>query len=400
MKACRFPLSILCAAFVLLAWATCVLPGNGTSPTQIRLSWSASPKNTMTVVWETASPTESSVVEYGTTKKLGERAVGRRVTYPYETGIIHEAVINSLKPGKRYFYRAGDSKGGFSAFSFFKTAPTGGKDFLFTAFGDHGVGKISKANVNRVLEEKPAFHLIMGDLSYANGKQKVWDKWFKQLEPLSRSIPVMPALGNHENEKINGHKIGYIAYQARMALPPPETRYSFDYNEARFVSFNSNDFRNDEQMTWFVDTLKNAQADKSVRWVIVYQHHPLYSSTVGRLNNKPLIAAVRHILDRYNVDLVLAGHNHNYERSYPLVGESIAQSGSGPYQKGKGVVFVISGGGGRRLYKFTPEVPSTTARRESAPHYLRVQVTRKKLRVEAIRAEQRAVLDSFTIQAP
>ncbi len=195
--------------------------------------------------------------------------------------------------------------------------------------------------------------------------------------------------------------MGYVAYQARLALPPPETRYSFDYNEVRFLSFNSDDFRNKEQMAWFVDTLKNARADKSVKWVIVYQHHPLYSSTVGRLNNKSLIAAVRRILDSYNVDLVLAGHNHNYERSYPLVGESIAQSGSGPYQKGKGVVFVISGGGGgRRLYKFTPEVPSTTARRESVPHYLRVQVTRKKLRVEAIRAEKRTVLDSFTIQAP
>ncbi len=133
MKTCRFPLSILCAAFVLLAWTTCVLPGDSTYPTQIRLSWSASPKNTMTVVWETASATESSVVEYGTTKKLGEKVMGRRVTYPYETRIFHEVVINNLKPSKRYFYRVGDSRGGFSAFSFFETGSTRGKDFLFTA---------------------------------------------------------------------------------------------------------------------------------------------------------------------------------------------------------------------------------------------------------------------------
>ena len=400
IKASRLRLSILCATSLLLAWIAFEILRDSTPPTQVRLSWSASPKTTMTVVWQTAAPKEDPVVEYGTTEKLGNRAIGRRVTYPYETGIIHEVVISGLEPGKPYFYRVGDSKGKFNAISSFETAPTNGKDFLFTAFGDHGVGKISKANVDVVLAEKPVFNLILGDLSYANGKQKEWDKWFKQLEPLSRSIPVMPALGNHENEEINGHRVGYIAYLARFALPPPEAQYSFDYSGAHYVSFNSDDFQNKEQMAWFVNTLKKAQTDKSVRWLIVYQHHPLYSSTVGRLNNEPLIAAVRHILDQYKVDLVLAGHNHNYERSYPLVGEAIAQTGSGPYQKGKGVIFVISGGGGRPLYKFTPELPTITARRESVPHYLRVRVTRRELRVEAIRTEGRTVLDSFTIQAP
>ncbi len=400
MKASRFRLSIVWAAFVLLAWTTYVLLGDGPSPTQTRLSWSKSPKTTMTVVWQTASPTESSVVEYGITEKLGKRAMGRRVTYPYKTGMIHEALISGLDPDMRYFYRVGDSKAGFSVISSFKTAPNRGEDILFTAFGDHGLGKVSKSNVDLVLAEKPAFHLILGDLSYANGKQKIWDEWFEQLEPLSRSIPVMPALGNHENEEINGRRIGYTAYQARFALPHPETRYSFDYSEARFVSFNTDDFSNEEQTRWFVDTLKKAQADKNIRWVIVYQHHPLYSSTIERLNNEPLIAAVRHVLDQYKVDLVLAGHNHNYERSYPLVGETIVQSGSGPYQKGKGTVFVISGGGGRPLYKFTPEVPVITSRRESVWHYLRVRATKKELRVEAIRTKERTVLDSFTIQAP
>src|SRR6266536_2318251 len=80
-------------------------------------------------------------------------------------------------------------------------APAAPQEFVFTVFGDHGVGKISKANVELALAEKPAFHLILGDLSYAKGKQKVWETWFEQLEPMSRAIPVMPALGNHEDEK-------------------------------------------------------------------------------------------------------------------------------------------------------------------------------------------------------
>ncbi len=382
---------------ILLAGSALLLPVDGTSPTQLRLSWTGPPETSMTIMWQTAFPTEISVVEYGTTEDLGQRALGKGVGYKYAAGVLHEVRLEGLQPGTRYFYRAGDPAAGFSSISSFTTAPAAPQEFVFTVFGDHGVGKISKANVELALAEKPAFHLILGDLSYANGKQKVWDKWFEQLEPMSRAIPVMPALGNHEDEKVNGKRVRYAPYLARLALPPPETYYSFDYSNARFVTFNSDDFKNPEQMAWFVDRLKKSREDKSVRWLIVYQHHPLYSSNAGRGNNKHLIKATRKIYDEFKVDLVLAGHNHNYERSYPLTGDRVAQNGSGPYKKGNGVVFVISGGGGDSLYQFTRQTPAITARRESVSHYLRVRVSEKELRIEALRTKDRSILDSFRI---
>jgi hypothetical protein len=395
----KFRPLLLLALLPLVAYSTGFGAAQGATPEQIRISWSASPQSALAIIWQTALVTDNPVVEYGTDEKLGKKVSAERVTYPYETGVINQAVIDGLKPGKRYFYRVGDPATGFSAVSSFETAPKSRDDFVFTAFGDHGVGEVSKANVTRVLEEKPAFHLIMGDLSYANGIQPVWDDYFRQLEPLARTIPVMPATGNHENERIAGERIGYAAFLARMALPPPETRYSFDYGAARFVCFNSDDFRNEEQMAWFKETLKKAREDNKVRWVIVYQHHPLYSSNVRRLNNLPLIATVRSILDQYKVDLVLAGHNHNYERSFPLLADTVAQTGQGPYQQGQGVVFVISGGGGKSLYEFTPEVPAVTASRESIPHYLRVRASKSKLKVDAIRTSDRSLIESFTIQS-
>lgn len=382
----------------LLCVAAVLAPADGILPTQLRLSWSSDPTTSMTVAWQTARPA-ASVVEFGTSEKLGRSVEGKRVAYAYETGTIHEATMKGLQPGTRYFYRAGDPDSGFSTISSFRTAPLEHGDFVFTGFGDHGVGDMSALNVERVLEEEPAFHLIFGDLSYANGRQSVWDDWFVQLERLARTVPVMPALGNHENERLAGERIGYVAYLSRLSLPPPESRYSFDYGAARFVCFNSDDFKNEEQMAWMVETLKKAREDSRVQWLIVYQHHPLYSSTVGRLNNGPLAAAVRDVLDRYNVDLVFGGHNHNYERSYPLTGETVRQPGRGPYRKGNGVVFVISGGGGKSLYRFTPERPAVTARRESVPHYMKVKVSKKQLEVQAIRTEDRSLLDSFAIRA-
>src|SRR5688500_12784662 len=151
----KFRPSVVLALLPLVAFSTGFAVAEGPSPEQIRISWSASPQSSMAVIWQTASITENPVVEYGTDEKLGKKVPAERVTYPYETGVIHQAVIADLKPGKRYFYRVGDRAAGFSAISSFETAPNSRDDFVFTAFGDHGVGEISKANVTQILEEKP-----------------------------------------------------------------------------------------------------------------------------------------------------------------------------------------------------------------------------------------------------
>jgi predicted MPP superfamily phosphohydrolase len=382
----------------------CAFPGtaqgqaNRSNPTQLRLSWSEDPQTTMTVVWQTAVPTATATVEYGTTPRLGMTASGRRVTYAYETGVIHEVTLRGLKPGRLYYYRAGDPVGGFSGISQFRTAPARPEEFTFTAFGDQGTGPASRKNVDHIAAENPPFHLLLGDFSYANGNQPIWDTWFEQNEPMTRAIPLMSALGNHENETINGKRVGYVAALARLAMPPPETWYTFDYCGVRFVSFNSDDFKNPTQLKWFDDTLSAARSDPKVRWLVVFQHHPLYSSNERRLNNQPLIDTVRKLLDQYQVDLVLAGHNHNYERSYSLRGDAIRNADRTSYRKGEGTVYVVSGGGGKSLYQFTPQTPAITAYRESIEHYLRVHVPRRgPLVVEAVRTRDRTVMDRFEI---
>jgi hypothetical protein len=96
---------------------------------------------------------------------------------------------------------------------------------------------------------------------------------------------------------------------------------------------------------------------------------------------------------------VLAGHNHNYERSFALKGAEPISTDSSGSRKGEGVVFVISGGGGKSLYNLTPEAPARMAYRESMPHYLRVRVpARGALVVEAVRTKDRSIADRFEIR--
>ncbi len=353
-------------------------PAQTTVPTQIRLSFGEDPAHVVRVVWQTDLAVAGSVADYGTTPAMGHRAGARRVTYAHETGVIHEATMAGLKPGTVYYYRVGDGKTEWSSARSFRTAPDRHRDFFFTAFGDHGIRDASRRNVENILAEQPAFHLIMGDISYANGNQPKWDDYFRQIEPLASYIPIMPTLGNHENETmtINGArvKVGYESYLARFALPGRENYYSWRYSNACFVAFNSDKFEDPDQLVWLDRTLAEARADKKVRWVIVYQHHPLYGTSNRRGNNKKLIATVEHIYDRHRVDLVLLGHDHHYERQFPIRAGQATSFEKESYPQGVGVLYVLQGGGGQSLYDFQGVIPEHTMVRDKSHGYLRISV--------------------------
>jgi acid phosphatase type 7 len=376
-------------------------------PTQLRLSYGEDPKTTIRVVWQTPQAEGEPAVEYGPTDALGSLATGKRVTYPLATGTIYEVTLTGLKPGAKYHYRAGHAGGAFSPTYTFQTAVADPDEFFFTAFGDHGAKPATSGrNVQNIIKEAPAFHLLLGDISYANGDQPVWDTYLQMLEPLARQIPFMPTLGNHEYEsKVapDGEKLGYRSYLARFALPGNEDHYTFDYGNARFVAINSDSLQrfNDEaqkQLAWLRETLAKARKDPKVRWLIVFQHHPLYGSTKNRGNNTKLIQMLEPIFDEFKVDLVLEGHDHVYERKYPLRAGSPVSTNKQSYRQSAGTIYVIQGGGGQSIYELVPEQPATTAIREAVNGYLRVRVPKDgPLTVEARRLDG-TLIEQFQIQ--
>jgi 3',5'-cyclic AMP phosphodiesterase CpdA len=115
------------------------------------------------------------------------------------------------------------------------------------------------------------------------------------------------------------------------------------------------------------DWLKADLAANKLPWVVVYFHKPPYSKgshdSDVELDMKSLREHVNPLFEQYKVDLVIAGHSHVYERSYPMRGHYgvnvtfdaathvVAQTRSanqyvvGP--KGQGVIYVVSGSGGK-----------------------------------------------------
>ena len=370
------------------------------APTQVRISYGEDPTRMMRLMWQTAAPTASRTVEYGETAELGMVAAGTQPTYAYQTGALAEATLYNLKPKTKYFYRVGSKEGGFSPVREFMTADPDPKEFVFTAYGDHGVTPEAVKNVDNVLFEKPAFHLMLGDISYANGVQPIWDKYLEQIEPMASVIPFMITLGNHENEdiKVDGKdvEIGYVATLARFAMPGAEHWYTFDYGCARFVSINSDAYKAPGHLEWVDATLAAARRDPKIKWIIVLQHHPVYGTSKGRGDNQGLIENVAPIFDKYKVDLVLEGHDHHYERQYPMRANAITSKDKSKYKKGVGTLYVIEGGGGRPSYDFSDPIPEKCALREKTNGYVRVKVSKKAISVEAKRLD-RSLVEKFEI---
>lgn len=367
------------------------------APKQLRLAFGEHPPTQFNITWQTQRPVDEPVVEYGETPNLGKRVVAERIRYPYETGAIYRAYLNALKPGQRYYYRVGSRNGSYSRAYSFRTPLDRPHDFVFTAFADHGTTRHSVQNSRNVLAHNPTFHFIAGDLSYANGRQPIWDTYLEQLEVLAARIPVMASFGNHENERIEGQRIGYIAAETRFGMPNKGQYYEFTISNARFVAFNSNERDDDAQYAWLERTLQRARADRAIRWLIVFTHHPLYGSTRRRGNNPAMIQRFQPLFDRYRVDLVIHGHDHVYERMYPMrENKAVVNSGT-RYPKGAGVVYVTCGGGGVSLYDLMPEPTPWTAKREKTYCYLKVRVpVQGALRVEAYRGDN-SLIEAFEI---
>jgi hypothetical protein len=345
---------------------------------------------------------------YGRTVEAEERVYTEALTG--QTVYTYHAALSHLQPDTLFIYQAlNDGAGPVSAS--FKTAPAGrSRGFRFTSFGDQAVPVKIGAGlgpwttnagfiVPAVEALDPLFHLFNGDLCYANVSDDPIATWTAFHENDARSAanrPWMPSAGNHENEVGNGPQ-GYLSHQTRFALPDNGSKdfrgnwYAFTAGTIRVISLNNDDvclqdgafsaFRRDhvpgyiaggdnpyihgyssgEQKRWLERELAAASCSRDIDWIIVCMHQVAMSS--AHFNGADL--GIRQnwlpLFDKYGVDLVVAGHEHHFERTFPvrgsLPGSSLltpAPQSSDPslMDTSLGTVHMIIGGGGHS--GFTP----------------------------------------------
>jgi 3',5'-cyclic AMP phosphodiesterase CpdA len=350
------------------------------------------------VSWHTVAAVGNPRVMLGTpTGGFGRTVAAETVSYrdaKSSTEIrVNHARLRGLTPDTDYVYAAVHD-GASPELGTVRTAPSGRGAFTFTSFGDQATPTIGKlvgtsfANDNlgspaagdittAVERIGPLFNLVNGDLCYANLAQdriRTWSDWFESNSRSARHRPWMPAAGNHENELGNG-PIGYAAYQTYFAVPDSgsddELRglwYSFTAGSVRVISLNNDDvcfqdggnsyvrgYSGGAQKRWLEGELATARSDKGIDWIVVCMHQTAVS-TADRSNGADL--GIRQdwlpLFDRYEVDLVVCGHEHHYERSNPIRGALgtdtmtpiPVQTRTDVVDTSKGTVHLVIGGGG------------------------------------------------------
>ncbi len=276
----------------------------------------------------------------------------------------------------------------------------GEENFNFAAAGDFGCSTNTQNTIENMQSKDPEIVLTLGDLSY----HSTADCWFDMMSPVKDKL--MLTLGYHDVEdgqaKMN-------QYMNSFALEKPF--YSYDYNNVHFLVMSAKSvyYKGSEQYNFVVDDLKKASENENVNWIVVSSYGPPYTSPSEHTAFKELREVYHPIFEKYGVDLVLGGHNHNYQRTYPLTynpndsGEpKITNTATGEYKGQKdGIVFAIVGTGGVNLYPFTGQAPFVEKQFANKFGYLNIDISNgnphSKLTGTFYDNKGGQILDQFTI---
>ena len=339
----------------------------------------ADPTTSAAFTWETAESNHAAKVKIGTSANALTDVHGGYVFTMPPSGVLmsslspayfHEVHVCGLQPGTTYFYQVGGGPTGsevWSATQTFTTPPQSGK-VTIGILGDARVDVSTwQAVALRMRDAAVTLQLVSGDMVDTGQDEASFVKWIDAIwhDPndatkfltLGQQV-IIPVSGNHEND------FGY--FYANFAIPGSgayaETFASFDVGSAHVVMFDDNPTGNalsdngtptDEvnaQLAWLDKDLAAANADRANHPFIVYVEHRGMFSTSTHADDSDVLAvraAVAPLLDKYGVDIVFSGHEHEYERSKPL------KAGNPPIGApvvGSGTTYVICAGAGADAY--------------------------------------------------
>lgn len=341
--------------------------------------------SSITIRWATNAPVQG-VVWYGTDPD-------RLCLKHQETTITSDHIVklSGLTKDTKYYYAIGTVGGiqiGGTEDYFFVTAPSqesvsvGLRPIRIWVLGDAGRGNDVAASVrDGYLKFTQTRHtdlwLMLGDNAYDTGTYEEYQRGIFDMYPqVLRSSVLWTAIGNHDARCANSQLQTGPYYE--LFSPPTRGKaggvpsfsaayYSFDYGNIHFIcldSYGSDRSSSGRMLNWLADDLAASRQD----WKVAFWHHPPYTKGSHDSDTEIELIEMREvvlpIVEEANVDIVMCGHSHSYERSYLINGhygssdsfdEQMKKDGgsgredeSGVYQKPLlashgGTVYIVAG---------------------------------------------------------
>ncbi len=320
-------------------------------PDRIILSWSDDPATTQSVSWRTdisvgeawaeisLANSDPTFIFFADTVKATTQvlASNRNVSH------YHSVTFKNLLPGTKYAYRVGNGTH-YSEWFHFKTAKTEAAPFSFIYFGDaqNFVKALWSRTIREAFMKMPDvdFLLHAGDLINNPREDMEWGEWFYAGGWIYGTKSNIMVPGNHEYYRSGRDRLLSDHWKPSFTLPEngpenlKETTYYIDYQGVRIICLDTQAMLADskklkEQKKWLEGLLKN----NPQKWTVVTQHHPIYSTAMGR-DNPSIRNNFQPLYEKYGVDLVLQGHDHTYGRGYNME--------FGKKTKDRGPMYVVS----------------------------------------------------------
>lgn len=184
------------------------------------------------------------------------------------------------------------------------------QDFNFAAAGDFGCSQNTKRTVGNMLDKNPELVLPLGDLSVDNTA----NCWLDLVSPFNNRMQV--TFGYHD---VKGGTAKLDQY--KKVFGHDSLYYSFEYRGVHFIVMSTLSPFNvtSDQYQFIEKDLKEASENQNIDWIVVTNYGPFYTSPSAHPAKNEIRNIYHPLFDKYGVDLVLNAHNHNYQRTYPLI---------------------------------------------------------------------------------
>jgi acid phosphatase type 7 len=341
----------------------------------------ADPTTTASFLWETSAATTNAKVRIGTSPgSFGTTQSGFVYTNPPPTagfgstdspGYFHQVDLCGLTPATTYYYQVGGGAPGseiWSATQSFATVPATGSSITVGVYGDARDTLATWQMVNeRMVGSGASLLLISGDIVDIGVQESLFQSWLDAIWKNDAGATgfftlgqfvMVPVPGNHENDSSQ--------FFANFPIPGAGSyakQYSsFDVGNTHFVLIDdepiailpANDPAVESILGWLDADLAAANADRARHpFIVEINHRGLYSTSMHAEDIDVIQArgAFAPLFAKYHVDLVLNGHDHEYERSKPLTAGNPASGAPVVHSSlSQGTTYVINAGAGADPY--------------------------------------------------
>ncbi len=316
----------------------------GATPARVRIglggaTQGADPKTSAVFTWESSAATSNTaevkingVIYKGHVWQTPPPTAGLGNNEPAAN--MHEVDVCGLQPGTTYSYQVGGGATGADVWSTaqqFTTLPASGKITIGVSGDSRDSSSVFQMVQQRMKDEAVAMQLFSGDFVLWGTQESLYSQWLDAANGVTLGQElILPVAGNHENSSSQ--------FYGNFALPGDgdyaESFFSVDIGSAHVVMFDDQEIAQapttDEAtsaLKFIDDDLTKAETNRAnVPFLIAVHHRSEFGSGVHSKDSDVIETrtVLNPIWDKHHVDLVINGHEHNYERTQPMTGPATA----------------------------------------------------------------------------